>query len=281
MNQIVVFHDELDLPPTKLRIKIGGSDAGHNGLRSITAHIGAGYKRLRLGIGHPGDKARFHGYVLSDFAKSEEPWVEPYATRWPTTPRKSSPATTPDYRTGRISSWRPPASRDGQMEWATWVADLRGLAVALSRWFRANSGRGAATAQGRRRLRRRQAELPRMDRRLHRLQEAARQFGRLLDGRRRLYLRRAHLHEDENEPVGTGARKHAANQPLYTYSFLWAGPSPLPIVMGARIFILPALAWAMAINELRNKPIGPGDGTRSSTRGRLFSAKARLQAGRR
>jgi PTH1 family peptidyl-tRNA hydrolase len=72
---IVVIHDELDLAPAKCRIKTGGGVAGHNGLRSITAHIGNDYKRLRLGIGHPGDKALVHSYVLSDFAKSEEPWV--------------------------------------------------------------------------------------------------------------------------------------------------------------------------------------------------------------
>jgi PTH1 family peptidyl-tRNA hydrolase len=74
-NDVVVIHDELDLAPAKCRIKTGGGVAGHNGLRSITAHIGNDYKRLRLGIGHPGDKALVHAYVLSDFAKSEEPWV--------------------------------------------------------------------------------------------------------------------------------------------------------------------------------------------------------------
>jgi PTH1 family peptidyl-tRNA hydrolase len=73
---VIVLHDELDLPPGKLRAKTGGGDAGHNGLRSTTQHIGADYVRLRLGIGHPGDKARVHGYVLSDFAKAEAGWVE-------------------------------------------------------------------------------------------------------------------------------------------------------------------------------------------------------------
>jgi peptidyl-tRNA hydrolase, PTH1 family len=76
LGDIVVLHDELDLAPAKLRIKVGGGDAGHNGLRSITAHMGGAYKRVRLGIGHPGDKALVHGYVLNDFAKSEEPWVD-------------------------------------------------------------------------------------------------------------------------------------------------------------------------------------------------------------
>ena len=73
---IIVFHDELDLEPAKLRIKKGGGNAGHNGLRSITAHIGNDYTRVRLGIGHPGDKALVHNYVLNDFAKAELGWVE-------------------------------------------------------------------------------------------------------------------------------------------------------------------------------------------------------------
>ena len=73
---IVVFHDELDLEPGKLRVKLGGGNAGHNGLRSITAHIGNEYRRVRLGIGHPGDKALVYHYVLGDFAKAERPWVE-------------------------------------------------------------------------------------------------------------------------------------------------------------------------------------------------------------
>ncbi|HEX4766378.1 MAG TPA: aminoacyl-tRNA hydrolase [Lichenihabitans sp.] len=76
LEDIVVAHDELDLAPGKLRVKRGGGNAGHNGLRSITAHLGNDYRRLRLGIGHPGDKALVYRYVLSDFAKSERPWVE-------------------------------------------------------------------------------------------------------------------------------------------------------------------------------------------------------------
>ena len=72
----MVFHDELDLAPGKLRVKVGGGDAGHNGLRSISAHMGRDYRRVRLGIGHPGDKARVHSYVLGDFGKSEQGWVE-------------------------------------------------------------------------------------------------------------------------------------------------------------------------------------------------------------
>ena len=76
LGDVVVFHDELDLAPGKLRVKLGGGNAGHNGLRSITAHCGNDYRRVRIGIGHPGVKELVHPYVLSDFAKAEEPWVE-------------------------------------------------------------------------------------------------------------------------------------------------------------------------------------------------------------
>ncbi|GLK75458.1 peptidyl-tRNA hydrolase [Methylopila jiangsuensis] len=76
ISHIVALHDELDLPPAKLRVKVGGGNAGHNGLRSITAHMGNDYKRLRLGIGHPGDKALVHSYVLNDFGKAEMGWVD-------------------------------------------------------------------------------------------------------------------------------------------------------------------------------------------------------------
>jgi len=76
LGDLIVLHDELDLPAAKLRVKIGGGVAGHNGLRSITAHVGNDYRRVRIGIGHPGDKARVHGYVLGDFAKDERDWVE-------------------------------------------------------------------------------------------------------------------------------------------------------------------------------------------------------------
>jgi PTH1 family peptidyl-tRNA hydrolase len=73
---IAVVHDEIDLAPGKVRLKAGGGNAGHNGLRSISSHIGNDYRRVRIGVGHPGDKELVHGYVLNDFAKSERPWVE-------------------------------------------------------------------------------------------------------------------------------------------------------------------------------------------------------------
>lgn len=75
-GDVLVLHDELDLDAARFRIKLGGGNAGHNGLRSITAHIGNDYRRARIGIGHPGDKGQVHGYVLSDFAKAERAWVD-------------------------------------------------------------------------------------------------------------------------------------------------------------------------------------------------------------
>ncbi len=75
-DDVVVFHDELDLAPGKCRTKTGGGHAGHNGLRSIHQHIGADYRRVRLGIGHPGHKDRVSGYVLADFAKADADWLD-------------------------------------------------------------------------------------------------------------------------------------------------------------------------------------------------------------
>jgi PTH1 family peptidyl-tRNA hydrolase len=76
VGNIAVFHDELDLAPGKLRVKIGGGAGGHNGLRSIAQLVGAEHKRVRMGIGHPGHKDLVHSYVLNDFAKAEHAWVE-------------------------------------------------------------------------------------------------------------------------------------------------------------------------------------------------------------
>lgn len=73
---VVVFHDELDLAPGKVRLKAGGGHAGHNGLRSIHGHIGEAYGRVRIGIGHPGHKDKVAPYVLSDFAKAEAPMLD-------------------------------------------------------------------------------------------------------------------------------------------------------------------------------------------------------------
>src|SRR5919198_2325228 len=75
-SDVVVFYDEIDLAPGKLKVKTGGGNAGHNGLRSLSAHIGNDYIRVRIGVGHPGHKDLVHAYVLNDFAEDERPWVE-------------------------------------------------------------------------------------------------------------------------------------------------------------------------------------------------------------
>jgi PTH1 family peptidyl-tRNA hydrolase len=77
LADVIVFHDELDLVPGKVRVKAGGGVAGHNGLRSITAHIGNDYWRVRIGIGHPGSKDVVVHHVLNNFAKSDREWLEP------------------------------------------------------------------------------------------------------------------------------------------------------------------------------------------------------------
>lgn len=75
-GDVTVFHDELDLAPGKIKVKTGGGHAGHNGLRSIHAHIGEAYHRVRLGIGHPGHKDAVAGYVLHDFGKADQAWLD-------------------------------------------------------------------------------------------------------------------------------------------------------------------------------------------------------------
>ncbi|MEM7545662.1 MAG: aminoacyl-tRNA hydrolase [Pseudomonadota bacterium] len=75
-EDIIVFHDEIDLAPAKCRVKHGGGHAGHNGLRSLHQHIGADYIRVRLGVGHPGRKEAVPGYVLHDFPKADEAWLD-------------------------------------------------------------------------------------------------------------------------------------------------------------------------------------------------------------
>jgi len=76
-SDLVVLYDELDLVPGKVRIKVGGGAGGHNGIRSIDAHVGKDYRRARLGIGHPGHKDRVTGHVLGDFAKADHDWLDP------------------------------------------------------------------------------------------------------------------------------------------------------------------------------------------------------------
>ena len=75
-EDVIVFHDEIDLAPGKVRWKMGGGHAGHNGLRSVHAHIGADYGRVRLGVGHPGHKDAVPGYVLRDFPNADQGWLD-------------------------------------------------------------------------------------------------------------------------------------------------------------------------------------------------------------
>lgn len=75
-GDVIVCHDEIDLAPGKVKCKVGGGHAGHNGLRSIHAHIGPDYARVRLGVGHPGHKDAVPGYVLRDFPKADEVWLD-------------------------------------------------------------------------------------------------------------------------------------------------------------------------------------------------------------
>lgn len=77
LDDIVAFHDELDLAPGKVRVKVGGGVAGHNGLKSLSAHLGNDYMRVRIGIGHPGHRDQVTGHVLRDFAKADMDWLEP------------------------------------------------------------------------------------------------------------------------------------------------------------------------------------------------------------
>ncbi|MBS0275112.1 MAG: aminoacyl-tRNA hydrolase [Proteobacteria bacterium] len=81
VNALVVMHDELDLPAAKLKVKTGGGDAGNNGAKSITATLGPDYRRVRIGIGHPGGRERVHGHVLGNFTKADEKeWLVPMLT---------------------------------------------------------------------------------------------------------------------------------------------------------------------------------------------------------
>ena len=76
LSNLIVIYDELDLPPAKLRIKTGGGHGGHNGIKSIDAHCGKEYRRMRLGIGHPGSREKVTGHVLGDFAKADQEWLD-------------------------------------------------------------------------------------------------------------------------------------------------------------------------------------------------------------
>jgi PTH1 family peptidyl-tRNA hydrolase len=76
LSAVTVFYDEIELPAGKIRVKTGGGSAGHNGIRSLDQHLGKDYRRVRIGVGHPGVKEMVHGHVLGDFAKSDREWLD-------------------------------------------------------------------------------------------------------------------------------------------------------------------------------------------------------------
>ena len=75
-EDVVVFHDEIDLAPGRIRVKTGGGHSGNNGIKSLIAHLGNDFRRIRLGVGHPGDKSKVMPYVLADFPKADQKWLE-------------------------------------------------------------------------------------------------------------------------------------------------------------------------------------------------------------
>ena len=105
-EDIVVFHDELDLPPGKVRVKTGGGNAGHNGLKSITAHIGNDYRRVRIGIGHPGDRALVHNYVLAILRNPTRPGSRLCAASSPPARACWRKATTTRSRPKCFATWK-------------------------------------------------------------------------------------------------------------------------------------------------------------------------------
>ncbi len=76
-EHLTVIYDELDLPSGRFKVRDGGGNNGHNGLKSIDAHVGKTYRKLRLGIGHPGDKARVNSHVLGNFSRADQDWLDP------------------------------------------------------------------------------------------------------------------------------------------------------------------------------------------------------------
>lgn len=77
-DRVVIIHDEIDLEPAKVKVKLGGGAAGHNGIKSVQAHLGTpDFWRVRLGVGHPGERGEVHDHVLGDFSKADKKWVEP------------------------------------------------------------------------------------------------------------------------------------------------------------------------------------------------------------
>lgn len=142
---LYVLHDELDLAPGKLKMKLGGGNAGHNGLRSITAHVGNEYTRVRIGIGHPGSKELVAGYVLHDFAKADAQWLEPLLDAIAKAAPRLAHGEGDRFQTEIARAMQPPKDdRKGGEETAVGsVSDAAGGGTAAAR-----SGPGPARARG-------------------------------------------------------------------------------------------------------------------------------------
>jgi len=113
---LYVFHDELDLAPGKLKVKLGGGNAGHNGLRSISAHVGNEYARIRIGIGHPGAKELVSGYVLHDFAKADAEWLEPMLEAMAKAAGRLASGDSERFQTDVARALQPPKEKKGSGE---------------------------------------------------------------------------------------------------------------------------------------------------------------------
>ena len=146
-SDVVVVHDELDLPPGKVRMKTGGGHGGHNGLKSIDAHLGREYRRLRIGIGHPGAKELVHGYVLHDFARSDEDWLRPLLDAI----AENAPLLAKGEDASFMNRLHLATARDGAGE----SASVKPVAPATPSMRGEERGRGGALAEGLRKLLRR------------------------------------------------------------------------------------------------------------------------------
>jgi PTH1 family peptidyl-tRNA hydrolase len=135
-GDVIVFHDELDLPPGKVRVKTGGGHGGHNGLRSIAARLGPDFARVRLGIGHPGDKRLVTPHVLGDFAKADAEWLDPLLARL----AEAAPALVAGDSTGFLNALQAPkpprAPKPAPADAAPTPEDTRGPLAKLVDRFR-------------------------------------------------------------------------------------------------------------------------------------------------
>jgi PTH1 family peptidyl-tRNA hydrolase len=147
LTDVIVIHDEIDLKPGAVRVKRGGGNAGHNGLKSITAHAGNDYVRVRLGVDHPGDKALVANYVLQDFAKADRDWLVPLlegvARGMPRLVEGSDAAFLSEVARGRKPGPAAPQNGKARTASAATSGQLGELGGMVSRWLRGLAGSAA------------------------------------------------------------------------------------------------------------------------------------------